>query len=273
MPAVSLNRLKTQIAGLAWKFTSPDDFRRAVRDLFELYADRAYRAGEVVQAERKALAYHSPPLVLRQLELELARHIQENPEAALSAADALWQDEYLELRLVAAFLLGQAPVDNPQPVLKRLIDWCQAKEDRQALDGLLDRGSERLRREQPERWFELIQDWLNQGGPSMTAWRCAPCCPPCATGSSRIFPPIYQVIGPLLSAPTAAVQSNLFEVLKALARRSPVETAYFLRQAVSLNPNPAVLRSVRRAMTCRIAFPQIKNHNLFRRTSAKGCGQ
>jgi hypothetical protein len=253
MPAVSLNRLKTQIAGLAWKFTSPDDFRRAVRDLFELYADRAYRAGEVVQAERKALAYHSPPLVLRQLELELGRHIQENPEAALSAADALWQDEYLELRLVAAFLLGQAPVDNPQPVLKRLSAWCQAKEDRQALDGLLDRGSERLRREQPERWFELIQDWLNQGRPQYDSMALRALLPAVRDRQFENIPPIYQVIGPLLSAPAAAVQSNLFEVLKALARRSPVETAYFLRQAVSLNPNPAVLRSVRRALP---AFPE-----------------
>jgi hypothetical protein len=253
MPAVSLNRLKNQIAGLAWKFTSPDDFRRAVRDLFELYADRAYRAGEVVQAERKALAYHSPPLVLRQLELELGQHIQENPEAALSAADALWQDEYLELRLVAAFLLGQAPVDNPQPVLRRLNDWCQAKEDRQALDGLLNRGSERLRREQPERWFELIQDWVNQGRPQYDSMALRALLPAIRDRQFENIPPIYQVIGPLLSASTAAVQSNLFEVLKALARRSPVETAYFLRQAVSLNPNPAVLRSVRRALP---AFPE-----------------
>jgi hypothetical protein len=253
MPAVSIARLKTQIAGLAWKFTSPEDFRRAVRDLFDLYANRAYRAGEVVQPERKALAYNSPPLVLRQLELELARHCRENPGAALSAADSLWKDDYLELRLVAAFLLGQAPVDPPQPVLERLAAWCQPKEDRQALDGLFERGTERLRREQAEYWFELVQGWLNQGRPLYDSMALRALLPAVRDRQFENIPPVYQVIGPLLSSPTAAVQGNLLDVLEALARRSPTETAYFLRQTVSLNPNPAILRMVRRALP---VFPE-----------------
>jgi hypothetical protein len=253
MPAVSLTHLKAQIAGLAWKFTNPDDFRRAVRDLLEIYANRAYRAGEVVQSERRALAYHAPPLVLRQLELELARHCRENPGAALSAADALWQDEYLEPRLVAAFLLGQAPVDLPQPVLERLKAWCQPKEDRQALDGLFDRGAERLRREQAQSWFSLLQDWLNEGRPLFDSMALRALLPAIRDRQFENVPPIYQIIGPLLSSPIAAVHGNLLEALEALARRAPTETAYFLRQAISLNPNPAVLRVVRRALP---AFPE-----------------
>jgi hypothetical protein len=259
MPAVSLSRLKTQIAGLAWKFANPDEFRRAVCELFDLYADRAYRAGQVVQAERKALAYHSPPLVLRQLELELARHCRENAGAALFAADALWKDDYLEPRLVAAFLLGQVPVDSPQPVLERLEAWCQPKEDRQALDGLLDRGSERLRREQPPHWFELLEVWINKNKPIYDSLVLRALLPAIRDRQFENIPPIYQVIGPLLQSPTAAVQGNLLDVLEALARRSPTETAFFLRQAVGLNPNPTILRLVRRSLP---AFPESVQESL-----------
>jgi hypothetical protein len=180
-----MTRLKSQITGLVWKFTSPEDFRRAVCELFDQYADRAYRAGEVVQAERRALAYHAPPLVLRQLELELSRHISENPEAALSAADALWKDAYLEPRLVAAFLLGQAPVDPPDGVLARLEAWCLPKEDRQALDGLFERGTERLRANRTGTGWVWSKPGLTRTARRMTVWQCAHCCQRSETGSLK----------------------------------------------------------------------------------------
>jgi hypothetical protein len=243
-----MTRLKSQITGLVWKFTSPEDFRRAVCELFDQYADRAYRAGEVVQAERRALAYHAPPLVLRQLELELSRHISENPEAALSAADALWKDAYLEPRLVAAFLLGQAPVDPPDGVLARLEAWCLPKEDRQALDGLFERGTERLRREQDRHWLGLVQAWLNQNRPPYDSMAMRALLPAIRDRQFENFPPIYQLIGPLLSSNAVIVQNNLLEVLEALARRSPTETAFFLRQSISLNPHPAILSIARRTL-------------------------
>jgi hypothetical protein len=243
-----MTRLKSQITGLVWKFTSPEDFRRAVCELFDQYANRAYRAGEVVQAERRALAYHAPPLVLRQLELELNRHIHENPEAALSAADALWKDAYLEPRLVAAFLLGQAPVDPPNAVLTRLEAWCQPKEDRQALDGVFERGTERLRREQDRHWLSLIHGWLNQNRPQYDSMAMRALLPAIRDRQFENFPPVYQLIGPLLPSNAVAVQNSLLEVLEALAHRSPTETAYFLRQALSLNPDPAILRMARRTL-------------------------
>jgi hypothetical protein len=154
---------------------------------------------------------------------------------------------------VAAYLVGQVPLNPIEPVIDRMTAWCQPKEDRQALDGLLDRGSERLRREQPQRWFELLQDWINQGRPVYDSMALRALLPAIRDRQFENIPPIYQVIGPLLQSPTAAVQGNLVDVIEALARRSPTETAYFLRQAVSLNPNPASLRLVRRALP---AFPE-----------------
>ncbi|HSV86725.1 MAG TPA: DNA alkylation repair protein [Levilinea sp.] len=259
VPAVSLTRLKAQISTLAWKFTSPEDFRRALRDLFDLYAGRAYRPGDVVLSERRALAYRTPALILRQLELELARHVRENPNAALSAADALWKDDYLEPRQLAAFLLGQAPVDPPQPVLARLQAWCQPKEDRQALDALFDRGAERLRREQAQVWLGLIQDWLNYQRAAFDSLALQALLPTITDRQFENIPPIYQMIRPLLTTPIAAVQSILLDVLEALARRSATETAYFLRQVVTLDPHPAIQRIVRRALP---AFPENVQHGL-----------
>ena len=46
----------------------------------------------------------------------------------------------------------------------------------------------------------------------------------------------------------ANLQSELLAVLQALARRSPAETAYFLRQILTLVSDPLIPRLIRRCL-------------------------
>ncbi len=248
MPAVQLPKLKAQINELTWKFSRPEDFRRGLNDLFDLYADRSYRAGQMVQTGRGTLAYHVPTLVLRHLEQELVRHIQENPGAALAAADALWKDVYLEPRLVAAYLLGQAPVDPPAPVIERLKAWCLPKTERQALDVLLEDGCARLRKEAPTAWFNLLQDWLNTLRADYEVIALKAALPAVRNREFENLPPIYQMVSPLVQTPTPRLQGELDTIVEALAKRSPVETAYFLRQVLGMGAGSNTIRLVRRAL-------------------------
>ncbi len=248
MPAVQLPKLKAQINELTWKFSRPEDFRRGVDELFDLYADRSYRAGQMVQAGRGIPAYHVSPLVVRMLEQELVRHIQENPGAALAAADALWKDPYLEPRLVAAYLLGQAPVDPPGPIIERLKAWCRPKLERQALNVLLEHGCARLRKEAASAWFGLLQDWLDTLRTEYEVIALKAALPAVRDREFENLPPIYQMVSPLVQAPVPGLQAELDTMIEALARRSPTETAYFLRQSLGLGAGSNTVRLVRRAL-------------------------
>ncbi len=248
MTAVQLPRLKSQLDELTWKFSRPEDFRRGVNDLFDLYADRSYRAGQMVQSGRGIQAYHIPQLVVRNLEQELIRHIQENPGAALAAADALWKDPYLEPRLVAAYLLGQAPADPPEPVIDRLKDWCKPKLERQALEALLDRGCARLRKEAAPAWFQLLQGWLDTYRSEYEAIALKALLPAVRDREFENLPPVYQMVSPLMQSSSTGLLGELEAIIGALARRSPTETAYFLRQVLGTGAGTNTVRLVRRAL-------------------------
>ena len=62
------------------------------------------------------------------------------------------------------------------------------------------------------------------------------------------LPSIYRLISPLVQAPQDVLQGDLLALLKLLAQRSPRETAYFLRQVVTINATPRVQRLFRRCL-------------------------
>ncbi|RPJ43018.1 MAG: hypothetical protein EHM21_12100, partial [Chloroflexi bacterium] len=99
MPAAELSRLRTQINGLIDRFDDPTGFRLALRDLLEMYANRAYRPGQAVQPQPLLPSYRVPPLITHQLELELSKTCLEQPAQALEVVEALWHDPFLEPRL------------------------------------------------------------------------------------------------------------------------------------------------------------------------------
>src|SRR5574338_435554 len=104
MPAAELTRLRMQINGLIQQFGEPNSFRTSLRDMFETYANLAYRPGQTVLQKSLLPSYRAPKLVMRQLELELGKTCQERPADALAVIEALWRDAYLEPRQLATVL-------------------------------------------------------------------------------------------------------------------------------------------------------------------------
>jgi hypothetical protein len=186
--------------------------------------------------------------MLQQLNLELAKWAQKDPEASLAAADELWKDIYLESRLSAAQLLGHTPVDPPEPVVERLARWCQPPEERQMLQTVLSAGSARLRREAPQAWLTLLQSWVNHAQPAYNSMVLQAILTTVNDERFQNLPPLYEMLSPLLLAPLPSYTSDLASVISALAKRSPRETAYFLRQILGLSPGIATIRFIRSAI-------------------------
>jgi hypothetical protein len=259
MPAVQLPRLKEQISKLAWHFTRPVEFQKQLHALFDLYSDRTYRPGQAVKARPLILTYHVAPLVIRQINHDLGHLCEENPGAALALVDELWKDSYLEPRLLAASLLGQTSLTPPEPVLERILAWTGRDIDTQLLEILTSRGSIRLRREQPERWLVLIEQWLSDPQNEIQEVGLKALIPLIQDREFENIPRIFRLLGPLVQNAPKTLYSELTEVLTELARRAPAESAYFLRQMMSIGNNMATTRLVRR---CLPAFNEEMQINL-----------
>jgi hypothetical protein len=62
------------------------------------------------------------------------------------------------------------------------------------------------------------------------------------------LPPVFSSISPLLQSAPAAIQVELIEVISALARRTPKETVYYLRQVLTVGQGAGADRLIRKAL-------------------------
>ena len=248
MPAVQLERLRTEINDLAWKFTRPAEFLQDLHDLLGFYANRVFRAAPSAKTGTAITVYHVPGLIMRQLDASLASLCQENPDAAMVLMDALWKDAILEPRLVAISMLSHLPLNPADKVLEKLQAWCRPEEDAQVLAALFDQGSVNFRRSYPERWIELVRSWLDAGPLPSKVMGLRALLPVVQDREFANLPPVFSMVGPLLQSPPAPLLNDLQAVLEALSKRSPKETAYFLRQALNTTQSSAMTRLIRRVM-------------------------
>lgn len=248
MPAVQLIRLKTQINELTWKFTRPDEFQHGLRNLLEFYSNRVIKPGRAISSTYRIQTYHTPAIVINQLELELEPFVRENPGAALSLADSLWNDDYLEPRILAVSLLSMMPGTLFDEVIQRAREWPEPERDAKSLAALARNGLGKLRRENQDRWFEVVLVWLESTPLFLKRLGLQALLPAVQEKDFANLPPIFQMIYPLVEHPLPQLQAELVELLQALAKRTPSETIFFLKHMVGLSGNPEMIRVVRRVL-------------------------
>lgn len=248
MPAIQIARLKIHVAGLIDYFDQPANFRKTLRDLFEFYADRTYRPGRAGLLPPLLPNYHIHPQVTLQIKNDLSPLIYGDREAALRLADELWSDAYLEPRLLAVFIFNQVSTDPPDPLIERLINWTKPEEDHQVLTSLLTQGTVRLQREQPKLWSGLLKDWLTTEDPILQSYGLRAILAMINDSSFENLPAVFRLIGPLMRSIPAKLQGDLMTILEATAKRWPTESAFFLRQQLSISQGPGVPRIIRRCL-------------------------
>lgn len=253
MPAIQLARLKIQAARLAERFADPAAFVRGLHDLLDAYADRAYRPGREGEPPPLLVSYNTPPPVLRQALVEVEPLAAQDRGAGLALCDALWQQPYYEFRLLAIQLLGKVEPEPEAELLERARAWAVPGTELRLLKALFLHGLARLRQASPERFLGLAQRWLvseeafnrHLGLLALQALLSEP--------EFENIPALFHAITPLVRAAPTPLRPDLQEVIELLARRSPGETAFFLRQNLAMemdNPGTAWL-----TRHCLHAFP------------------
>jgi hypothetical protein len=176
------------------------------------------------------------PPVLRALLQELLDSTQDNPATALELCDALWNEDYLEFRQLAAMLLGQIPPAAQDAVIERLQTWIGPTLERHLIELLLSTGVERLHHEQPRALLNLISAWLDSSDPFFQQLGLHALLPLVHDPSFENTPVFYRMVQPFTRSAPAGLRPDVLDVVEALAQRAPQETAYFLRQVLA-HPN------------------------------------
>jgi hypothetical protein len=248
MPAIHLPRLRRQTAELAEKFENPRAFTQALKDLFEFYSDRTRRPGKTGAPPPLIKVYMVPDPVLRRIYREMAPLARANPEKAFDLVGALWEEPLFEHRLIACRLLGEIPSGEHQRLLALIEEWVDENEEESLLESIATQSLARLREESPEVFTAQIERWLEAKGIKYQKLGLMTLLAQLSATEFENLPVVYRLLGMHMPTASKGLRPYLFDLLKPLARRSPLETAFFLRQSLEGSDNPVIPWLIRRSM-------------------------
>jgi hypothetical protein len=247
MPAIDLARLKIKTARLAEKFNDPGTFLRELGELLDSYTNHTARPAQV--ALRTSLpSYRTPKPVLRQITLELAPLAEKDPAEAFALANALWEAGYLETRLLAASLAGLIPPASAMSLFGRIPEWLGQTRDKEITQALLTEPFGRIRRENPQAMLILLEEWLRTISAGTQAWGLHALIPLLNEPGFENLPAAFKALRPAVEGAGPATQIDLSACLVTLGRISPTETIHFLREILSSQPRPMMVRTLRRML-------------------------
>jgi len=239
MPSIDLARLRKQALRLADFFFAPDDFARNLSATLDSYVNHTIRARRPASVGASLPAHRTPTVVMKHIEQELSplASAPENAVAALALADRLWDEAWLETRLLAAFLLGRISPEEA-PLIARLTAWTSQVHDGALRSQLLDASLLRMRREASDMFLQMLGEWLR---PERTRlWPGAVRAAVSAINDPAFgnLPALMEALEPVVKAAPAEIQLDLEQLILALFRASPTETTYFIRQVLTNSDNP-----------------------------------
>ncbi len=248
MPAIQPARLKKQAVDLAAQFDNPPAFVRGLHALLDHYTDHTHRSGQAGEPIPLTSAYKTSPPVMRQVWLELTRQTSLHPESILPLCDALWTEPNYDLQLLAARLLGQVTTNPPEPVLDRVRYWVRMGLDKRLLDGLLIYGLEQMRKHKPALVFTMISDWLHSSSVALQQAGLHALLTLSNYSGLENLPDVLKLFTPYLRIAPSPLKPDIVDVLSVLARTSPSEIAYLLRQNLNAPDNPDTAWLIRQVL-------------------------
>ena len=263
MPAIDLSRLRKQASRLADFFFLPDEFLKHLREMLDFYVNHTIRVKENVTLDSDLKKYHTPVVVVRQIESQIRDLAEQNPEDALNLADLLWDENALEMGLLAAFLLGRIPPQEER-LLPRLTAWTQQVYDPDIRAALLSNSFTRMRRETPEQFLTLVREWLHPERVNSWSNGIQALIPMIAETSFENLPPVIALAEPIIEAAPSTLQVELTDLILALHKASPMETTFMLKQILTESENPMTAITLRRIQTYLPAELQTELRDLLR---------
>jgi hypothetical protein len=164
MPSINLAELRTRAQDLAVLLPDAHAFRSSLRALMESHSSRLLLRGPSMARHGALQAWDVSGLLLRELEAALLPAAQANGDAALGAADAIWNDGRLEERMIAALFVGAA--GRPDEARARIERWLKGMEDPALLFELAAEACRPLRDGDRELFRADLRRWIESRVPA-----------------------------------------------------------------------------------------------------------
>lgn len=245
MAAIDLTRLKKQIEVLRVDFSDPAVFRARLHETLQFYHRHAYRQHKDAVPVSFMLLYDLPEQVLAQIAHGLNLRARQDTHETLAVVDELWLDDHFEARDLASHLLGQIPLTAKDEVYSRLERWLAAPLDRAVVNSLFCKANQHLLSEDSENWSQFLNKLLGSSDERLQNSGLSGLAYLVEQSHSNQLPKFYRWIRPFLQSDQTSIQPNLSRVVGALARRSPAETTYFLKEVLADTDGSAIESRVR----------------------------
>jgi len=245
MAAIDLTRLNKQIEELKGVYSLPGEFRQRFHSILQFYHRYAHRQHKDAVPVSFMLVYDLPEQILPHIAYGLSLKARQDARETLALVDELWLDDHYEARDLAAHLLGQIPPNASANVYERIRQWSSMPMDRAVVNAVFSKGSQCLRSEDPKGWSEFVGSLLASPLERMQNHGLYALSLLVEGSHSDQFPQFFRWIRPFLQSDLALIQPNVSKTIAALARRSPAETAYILKETLSDTDGSGIEQRVR----------------------------
>lgn len=259
MPAIHLPRLRKQVGELATYCSEPTVFLDKLKDLFNYYGDRTLRPSQVAAKSIAIQTANVPRPVLRQVVNELTPHANNTPHIVLDLCRELWRYGWFEHRLLACQLLGKLPSDYADEIILVVETWCLENHEETLVDAMSTSSLTALHSENTDLLIRKAQEWIDHpesAAPRMPAavllnfqkLGLRSLAPLIQDPSYENLPKIFKSLKPIMQNPPKILRPDFLDLLRLLGRRSPQETAFYLRNLLDESPTAALQWLVRRTL-------------------------
>lgn len=246
MTAVNLTKLNNEIHALIDVFTRPAEFHQQLSKLFGFYSVQVFRSGQMTHESARLKKYHLPMLVLMQLERQLRRRCEENPQAAFRLYEELINDPYAEVTSLAASILGCVPAEEAVQTLELInlqgISW---ERDDRLLD-FLQRSTQNIIPYAAQAWLHYLEVTLPIASDNTPRYGLLLLQISIYNDAFENLPFFFRQF--LLYFPKANLRyrAEYIAIFEELYRRYPEESLHFFEQVLVMMDNDSVYRLFRR---------------------------
>ncbi len=246
MVAINLTRLNKELDALLQKYDSPQAFHKQLHHFLSFYHQYAHRQHKDSIPESFMRQYNLPKQIMPQLELTLRTKAHTSPEESFALIEELWNDEYFEARDLACFLLGQQKTEHASKVMAIVEDWLSQPQDRAVVASIFDKAIVGVLNTTPEMVSQLIKSLLSSKEIRRQNWGLIALNVFLPKASSNDLPMVYNLIRPFIAQSDLMVQARLTDLVEALAKRSPGEMAYLLKEVLADTEGAEIEQRLRR---------------------------
>ena len=246
MTAVNLTKLNLEIHALIEVFTRPAEFHQQLNKLFGYYSVQVYRSGQLTRESARIKKYHLPMLILMQLERQLRRRCEENPQAAFRLYEELIGDAYAEANSLAASILGCIPAQEAEQTLEFInmqgIAW---ERDNRLLD-YLQRSTQNIILHAPQAWLHYLEVTLPIASDHTPRYGLLLLQVSIFNDAFVNLPFFFRQFLLFFPKANTRYRAEYITIFEELYRRYPQESLHFFEQILVMMDNEAIQRMFRR---------------------------